>query len=63
MPPKSPEHDQWMEPLAAVPGVRVRHRIDVKLWQIETPEGVLIVTLNWRAGDMRARLEAPVAPW
>ena len=48
---------QWMRPLEAAPGVKVIHRIHLKIWQIETPEGVLVITLNWQTGEMVASLQ------
>ena len=59
---KMPGHDRWMQPLEPVPGVRVLHRIDRKLWRIETPQGVLVVMLNWRAGEMRACWKKQASP-
>jgi hypothetical protein len=46
----------WMQPLEPVHGVKVTHRIHVKVWHIATDAGVLTVELNWQTGDMVAHL-------
>ena len=47
----------WMQPLEAVQGVKVTHRIHQKVWTIQTDDGLVVVELNWRTGDMRASLQ------
>ncbi len=48
----------WMQPLEPAHGVKVTHRIDLKTWTMETAEGVVVVSLNWRTGDMVVSLPA-----
>lgn len=50
-----------MQPLEPVQGVKVTHRIHVKVWRIETDAGVLIVELNWQTGHMMASLRLDCA--
>lgn len=46
----------WMQPLEPVQGVKVTHRIHLKVWKIETEAGEIVVELNWQTGDMVASL-------
>lgn len=48
-----------MQPLEPVRGVRVTHRIHVKVWKIETEAGVVVVSLNWQTGEMVASIPEP----
>jgi hypothetical protein len=47
----------WMQPLEPVPGVKVYHRIHLKIWRIETEGGVVVIELNWHTGEMVASIE------
>lgn len=47
----------WMQPLEPVPGVKVYHRIHLKIWRIETEAGVVVIELNWHTGEMVASIE------
>jgi hypothetical protein len=47
----------WMQPLEPVPGVKVHHRIHLKIWRIETEAGAVVIELNWHTGEMVASIE------
>ena len=49
----------WLRPSDPARGVKITHRIHEKIWQIETAEGVMVVTLNWQTGEMVAKLREP----
>jgi hypothetical protein len=51
----------WMQPAEPARGVKVSHRIHLKTWKIETAEGVVVVSLNWRTGEMVISIPERVA--
>ncbi len=46
----------WMQPLEPVPGVKVTHRIHLKVWRIQTGQGIVVVSFDWQSGEMVASL-------
>jgi hypothetical protein len=46
-----------MQPLEPAPGVKVYHRIHLKIWRIETEAGIVVIELNWHTGEMVASIE------
>ena len=48
----------WMQPLEPVRGVKVYHRMHLKIWRIETEAGVVVIELNWQSGEMVASIES-----